>query len=66
MLRTLGKQITEYKKASILTPVFVTCEVIMELLIPILMAKIIDDGIGKGNDTLVYKVGALMAVLAML
>lgn len=38
----------------------------MELLIPILMAKIIDDGIGKGNDTLVYKVGALMAVLAML
>ena len=65
MLRTLGKQIKEYKKASILTPVFVTCEVIMELLIPILMAKIIDDGIGKGNDTLVYKVGALMAVLAM-
>ncbi len=66
MLRTLGKQIKEYKKASILTPVFVTCEVIMELLIPILMAKIIDDGIGKGNDTLVYKIGALMAVLAML
>lgn len=66
MLRTLGKQIKEYKKASILTPVFVTCEVIMELLIPILMAKIIDDGIGKGNDTLIYKVGALMAVLAML
>lgn len=66
MLRTLGKQIKEYKKASMLTPVFVTCEVIMELLIPILMAKIIDDGIGKGNDTLVYKVGALMAVLAML
>lgn len=66
MLRTLGKQIKEYKKASILTPVFVTCEVIMELLIPILMAKIIDDGIGKGNDTLVFKVGALMAVLAML
>lgn len=66
MLRTLGKQIKEYKKASILTPVFVTCEVIMELLIPILMAKIIDDGIGKGNDTLVYKVGALMAILAML
>lgn len=66
MLRTLGKQIKEYKKASILTPVFVTCEVIMELLIPILMAKIIDDGIGKGNDTHVYKVGALMAVLAML
>lgn len=66
MLRTLGKQIKEYKKASILTPVFVTCEVIMELLIPILMVKIIDDGIGKGNDTLVYKIGALMAVLAML
>lgn len=66
MLKTLGKQIKEYKKASILTPVFVTCEVIMELLIPILMAKIIDDGIGKGNDALVYKVGAMMAVLAML
>ena len=65
MIKTLGSQIKEYKKASILTPVFVIGEVIMELFIPMLMATIIDDGIGKGNVTLVYKIGIIMAVLAM-
>lgn len=66
MIRTLAAQVKEYKKASILTPTFVIFEVIMELFIPLLIAKIIDDGIGKGNSTLVYKVGLLMAVLAIL
>lgn len=66
MLKTLGAQIKEYKKASILTPVLVTCEVVMELLIPLLMSRIIDDGIGKENVNLVYKVGLIMAVLALL
>lgn len=66
MVRTLAAQVKEYKKASILTPTFVIFEVIMELFIPLLIAKIIDDGIGKGNSTLVYKVGLLMAVLAIL
>lgn len=66
MIRTLAAQVKEYKKASILTPTFVIFEVIMELFIPLLIAKIIDDGIGKGNITLVYKVGLLMAVLAIL
>ena len=39
MLKTLSAQIKEYKKASILAPLFIVCEVIVELLIPFLMAS---------------------------
>ena len=42
MLKTLASQVKEYKKASIITPIFVTFEVIMELLIPLLMSTLID------------------------
>ena len=45
MLKTLSAQIKEYKKASILAPLFIVCEVIVELLIPFLMASIIDKGV---------------------
>ena len=48
MNRLLFKSIREYKKQSILAPVFVTLEVFMEVLIPFLMANIIDIGI-QGN-----------------
>ena len=47
MLKTLGSQIREYKKDSLLTPVFMILEVIMETVIPLLMASIIDDGVEK-------------------
>ena len=43
MLKTLGAQIKEFKKDSILTPIFMIAEVIMETIIPLLMASIIDD-----------------------
>ena len=45
MLKTLGSQIKEFKKDSILTPIFMILEVIMETVIPLLMASIIDDGV---------------------
>lgn len=45
MIRTLAAQIKEYKKASIITPVFMILEVVFETLIPFLMASIIDDGV---------------------
>ncbi len=69
MLRTLGAQIKEFKKDSILTPVFMICEVIMETIIPLMMASIIDKGInaeGGGNIGHIYKMGALMVVVALL
>jgi len=64
MLRTLAKEIKEYKWASIVTPFFMILEVAMETMIPYLMASIIDNGVDKGNMTHIYKVGGLMLVLA--
>ena len=65
MLKTLGAQIKEFKTASILTPIFMIGEVIMEMFIPLLMASIIDDGINAGNMDHVYMVGALMLLAAL-
>lgn len=64
MLKTLAAQVKEFKKASILTPFFMILEVIMEMIIPFLMASIIDDGVEKGNISHIYAVGACMVVVA--
>ncbi|MGN0292755.1 MAG: ABC transporter ATP-binding protein [Lachnospiraceae bacterium] len=66
MLKTLLAQVKEYRKPSILTPVFAVLEVFMEVLIPFLMANIIDNGIAKGNVGYAIKVGLVMLLLAML
>lgn len=66
MLKTLGAHIKEYKKASVLTPVFMILEVLFEMIIPMLMASIIDDGIKKGDMGHIYQVGALMVGAAFL
>ena len=65
MLKTLSAQVKEYKKASILAPIFIVCEVIMELLIPLLMASIIDKGVSTGNMNHVFIVGGTMVAMAM-
>lgn len=49
MLKVLGAQIREFKKDSVLTPIFMILEVIMEMIIPLLMASIIDDGVNARN-----------------
>ena len=64
MLKTLGGQIKEFKKVSILTPICMIMEVIFEMFIPLLMASIIDDGVNAGNMGHIYKVGAIMVVAA--
>lgn len=64
MLKTLASQIKEYKKASIATPVFMILEVIMETIIPLMMASIIDNGVSVGNAGHIYKMGALMLAAA--
>lgn len=49
MLKVLGAQIREFKRDSILTPLFMILEVIMEMIIPMLMSSIIDEGVNAGN-----------------
>ncbi len=60
MLKTLKKYIGEYKNIAISAPVFIIVEVILEMIIPRLMASIIDDGLGTGNMSYVVKVGLIM------
>ncbi len=64
MLKTLTAQIKEYKADSFKTPVFMILEVIMETFIPLLMASIVDNGVEKGDIAHIYKMGALMVVMA--
>ena len=66
MLKTLGAQIKEFKKVSLLTPLCMIGEVIMEMIIPLMMASIIDDGVEAGNMGHIYVVGAWMVVAAVL
>ncbi|SFB82061.1 ABC transporter ATP-binding protein [Butyrivibrio sp. YAB3001] len=66
MIKTLMKQIKEYKLPSILTPLCMIGEVICEMVIPILMAKIVDDGIYGNNMGVIFKTGGLMVVIAIL
>lgn len=64
MLKTLGAQVKEFKKDSLLTPVFMILEVIMETIIPLMMASIIDNGVEAGNLNHIYKIGIFMVVAA--
>ena len=66
MIRTLGRQIKQYKGVSAITPVFTAMEVLMEILLPYITAKIIDKGIEAGDMQQVLKYGALMLVVAFL
>ena len=65
-LKTLLKEVKEYKRASIATPVYMILEVAMEMVIPFLMASIIDDGVNAGNMAHIYKVGGIMIAAAFL
>ncbi len=65
MVKTILKQVKEFKRDSFLTPVFMILEVILETLIPVLMAAIIDNGVEKGDMNYIYKVGGGMVILAI-
>ena len=64
MIKTLAAQIKEFKKDSILTPCFMILEVIMEMVIPLMMASIIDDGVEAGDIHHIYMVGIAMVIAA--
>ena len=64
MIKTLAGQVKEFKKDSIITPIFMILEVIMEMIIPLLMSSIIDDGVEKGDIHHIYIIGIWMVVAA--
>ena len=66
MIKTLAKQIKEYKKDSILSPIYIAAEVVLELLLPFIMASMIDDGVEVGNMKHIVITGLIMLVVAML
>jgi ATP-binding cassette subfamily B protein len=66
MFKTLLRQVKQYKTASLLTPVFIMLEVVLDVLIPYVTAKLIDNGISQGHMPSVYKYGLIMIVMAFL
>lgn len=66
MIKKLMKSIREYKTPSLLAPFFVALEVVLEVIIPLLMANLIDDGIYQGEMNLVYKIGIELIICAVL
>ena len=66
MIKTILGQVKEYKAASIATPLFMILEVIMEMIIPFLMASIIDQGVNEGDISHIYKIGAIMIAAALI
>lgn len=66
MYRRLLKEVKEFKKPAMLTPVFMTLEVICEMVIPFLMASIIDNGVNAGDMSHIIKMGVAMIIIAIL
>ncbi len=66
MLKTLGKSVREYKKSALITPVFVTAEVVLEVIIPLLMADLIDKGIYPGEMNVILKIGLQLVLASIL
>lgn len=66
MIKRLSKCIREYKLPSILAPIFIACEVILEVFIPLIMGKLIDNGIDKGDTGYVIRTGVLLVALCTL
>ena len=65
MLKKLMGSIREYKRDTILSPVFVSLEVIMEVLIPVFMAKLIDEGITPGDSKKLFTLGGILIVFCI-
>ncbi|MFR7401049.1 MAG: ABC transporter ATP-binding protein [Waltera sp.] len=65
MIKTLARQIKEYKSASLVTPIFMILEVAMEMVIPLLMASIIDDGVQAGDMKHIFAIGCYMILAAI-
>ncbi len=65
MIRRLAGCIKQYRKDTILSPLFISMEVVMEVLIPFLMARLIDNGIETGNMPYIWKMGLVLVLSAL-
>lgn len=66
MLRTILKEVKEFKGVSLITPVFMILEVVCEMVIPYLMASIVDEGVNAGNMDHIIRIGITMIAVAVL
>ena len=66
MIKKISKSVREYKKATILTSLFVCLEVVLEVLITFYTSKLIDNGIEKGDMNMIIKIGLVLAFMAIL
>lgn len=66
MYRRILQEVKEFKFLSLITPVFMILEVICEMIIPFLMASIIDNGVNAGDMNHIVKIGIIMIVIAVL
>ncbi|MCJ7856010.1 ABC transporter ATP-binding protein/permease [Lachnospiraceae bacterium NSJ-143] len=66
MINRLSKSIRQYRKVSLLAPFFVTLEVIMEVLVPTIMAYLIDNGINKGDMNAIGRIGFILIIACIL
>lgn len=66
MIKTLSKHIKGYVRDSVITPLFMILEVIMETIVPFVMSSMIDDGINKGDMNHILLTGSIMALCAVL
>lgn len=66
MIKTLAKHIKGFVKESVMTPLFMILEVVAEMLIPLIMSSMIDEGINKGNMQHIITTGLLMGACALI
>ena len=66
MIKRLLKSVREFKKDALLTPFFVVLEVVMEVIIPLVMARLIDKGIDGQDMAAIWKYGIILVLCAML
>ena len=66
ILSTLAGEIKQYKLPAVLTPVFVVLEVLMEVLIPFVIADLLDKGVELGNYDVIIELGIVLIILALL
>lgn len=62
MIKKILKSVREYKRDSFLAPFFVTLEVVMDVVIPYLMAELIDKGVAAGDMNFIVKIGIVLAI----
>ena len=65
MLKKLAKCVGEYKWHAIKTPIYVACECVFDVIIPFLMAFLIDEGINKGNSGMIIKIGVTLIICSI-